>query len=175
MVLETCRGMKLTYCKTKLCASSWLITKINILRCTVNKTSTKKSLPRGSPGIWTGTLYAFLTALRTTYPRGGETIYYFRFDYILQWKRYEPKLNPSEKFSKEKAAYDVCKILPWRKPADVHKILYCYRSLQKFNNKIHLRCLYTQNTYFQDYTIRNYMVYEILQYKMRTKPTNTPI
>jgi hypothetical protein len=24
MVLETCRGMKKTYCKTKLCASSWL-------------------------------------------------------------------------------------------------------------------------------------------------------
>jgi len=26
------------YCKTKFCASSWLITKINILRCTVSKT-----------------------------------------------------------------------------------------------------------------------------------------
>ena len=41
MVLETCRGMKQTYCKTKFCASSWLITKINILRCTVNKTLKK--------------------------------------------------------------------------------------------------------------------------------------
>jgi hypothetical protein len=28
MVLETCRGMKWTYYKTKFCASSWLITKI---------------------------------------------------------------------------------------------------------------------------------------------------
>jgi len=28
-----------TYCKTKFFASSWLITKINILRCTVSKTS----------------------------------------------------------------------------------------------------------------------------------------
>jgi len=38
-MLETCRGMKQTYCKTKFCASSWLITKIHILRCTVSKTS----------------------------------------------------------------------------------------------------------------------------------------
>jgi len=38
-VLETCRGMKQTYCKTKFRTSSWLITKINILRCTVSKTS----------------------------------------------------------------------------------------------------------------------------------------
>jgi len=30
-----------TYCKTKFCASSWLITKINILRCKVSKTSKK--------------------------------------------------------------------------------------------------------------------------------------
>ena len=29
-VLETCRGMKWTYCKTKFCKSSWLITKIKI-------------------------------------------------------------------------------------------------------------------------------------------------
>ena len=27
-MFETCRGMKQTYCKTKFCASSWLITKI---------------------------------------------------------------------------------------------------------------------------------------------------
>jgi len=27
-VLETCRGMKQSYCKTKFCASSWLITEI---------------------------------------------------------------------------------------------------------------------------------------------------
>jgi len=39
MVLETRRGMKLTYCKTKFCALSLLITKINILRCTVSETS----------------------------------------------------------------------------------------------------------------------------------------
>ena len=38
-MLETCRGMNETYCKRKFCASSWLITKINILRCTVSKTS----------------------------------------------------------------------------------------------------------------------------------------
>jgi len=28
-VLETCRGMKYTYCKQTFCASSWLITEIN--------------------------------------------------------------------------------------------------------------------------------------------------
>jgi len=28
-----------TYCETKLCASSWLNTDINILKCTVSKTS----------------------------------------------------------------------------------------------------------------------------------------
>jgi len=28
-----------TYCKTKFCASRWLITKINIVRCTVRETS----------------------------------------------------------------------------------------------------------------------------------------
>jgi len=31
--------------KQKFCASSWLITEINILRCTVSKTSKKKVLP----------------------------------------------------------------------------------------------------------------------------------
>ena len=30
-VLETCRGMKQTYCKAKFCASSWLITEIKTL------------------------------------------------------------------------------------------------------------------------------------------------
>jgi len=30
-----------TYCETKFCASSWLNTEINILRCTVSKTSKK--------------------------------------------------------------------------------------------------------------------------------------
>jgi hypothetical protein len=38
-VLETCRGMKQYLLWNKFCASSWLNTKINILRCTVNKTS----------------------------------------------------------------------------------------------------------------------------------------
>ena len=37
IMLETCRGIKLTYYKTRICALSWLITKI-ILRCEVNKT-----------------------------------------------------------------------------------------------------------------------------------------
>ena len=30
-VLETCRGIKYTYCKTKFSASSWLITEVNIV------------------------------------------------------------------------------------------------------------------------------------------------
>ena len=38
MVLETC-SHEIDIVKQKLCASSWLITKINILRCTVSKTS----------------------------------------------------------------------------------------------------------------------------------------
>jgi len=38
-VLETCRGMKLYLLWHKCCASSWLNTDINILRCTVCKTS----------------------------------------------------------------------------------------------------------------------------------------
>jgi len=36
-----------TYCKTKSCASSWLITKINILRCTVSKTLKKAYFRQG--------------------------------------------------------------------------------------------------------------------------------
>jgi len=38
-VLETCRGMNELIVKQKFCASSWLITEINILRCTVSETS----------------------------------------------------------------------------------------------------------------------------------------
>ena len=38
IVLETCRGIQLTYYKRRICALSWLIAKI-ILRCTVSKTS----------------------------------------------------------------------------------------------------------------------------------------
>jgi len=38
-VLETCRGMNKLIVKQKFCASSWLITEINILKCTVSKTS----------------------------------------------------------------------------------------------------------------------------------------
>jgi len=37
-VLETCRGMKWNLLWNKFCASSWLNTEINILRCTVSKT-----------------------------------------------------------------------------------------------------------------------------------------
>ena len=39
MVLETCRGMIKHIVKQKFCVSSWLITKINVLRYTVSKTS----------------------------------------------------------------------------------------------------------------------------------------
>jgi len=38
-VLETCRRMKWNLVWNKFCASSWLNTEINILRCTVSKTS----------------------------------------------------------------------------------------------------------------------------------------
>ena len=41
-VLETCRGMKWNLLWNKFCASSWLNTEIDILRCTVSKTSKKK-------------------------------------------------------------------------------------------------------------------------------------
>jgi len=40
-VLETCRGTKWKLLCNKFCASSWLITEINILRRTVSKTSKK--------------------------------------------------------------------------------------------------------------------------------------
>jgi len=43
-VLETCRGMKQNLLWNKFCASSWLNTAINILRCTVRKTSKKKEV-----------------------------------------------------------------------------------------------------------------------------------
>jgi len=35
--LETCTGISQTYCKTRICALSWLIAKI-IMGCTVSKT-----------------------------------------------------------------------------------------------------------------------------------------
>ena len=38
-----CQEIKLTV-KQKFCASSWLITEINILRCTVSKTSKVRSV-----------------------------------------------------------------------------------------------------------------------------------
>ena len=55
-VLETCRDMKETYCKTKFCASSWLITEINILRCSAVSRMSKldRSVAASSNNLFKG-------------------------------------------------------------------------------------------------------------------------
>ena len=50
IVLETCRGIELTYYKTRICALSWLITKI-ILRCTVSETSIFNAISNPSQDV----------------------------------------------------------------------------------------------------------------------------
>ena len=62
-VLETCRDMKWNLLWKKFCASSWLITEINILRCTASKTSkmplyfSLTTFCHYFPWIWTDTGY----------------------------------------------------------------------------------------------------------------------
>jgi hypothetical protein len=43
-VLETCRGIKKLILKQKFCSSGWLITEINMPRCTVSKTSKSSTI-----------------------------------------------------------------------------------------------------------------------------------
>jgi len=81
-VLETCRGTISTYCKTKFCASSWLITKINILRCTVSKTSKNAVL---NFGIIISILVFQVSVLSSVIPRNFllQILVTFLFSWVI--------------------------------------------------------------------------------------------